>query len=108
MFMSGVVKVQSRCPTWLHLTALDYHFATQCIPTPLAWFAHHAPPLWRRLGVAATLLLEIPIPFLFLTPSFVARAVAAVGTIAFMALIAATVRALRANHDRPLPLSADR
>ncbi len=37
MFMSGVVKIQALCPTWLKLTACHYHFATQCIPTPLAW-----------------------------------------------------------------------
>ena len=37
MFMSGVVKIQAHCPTWLKLTACHYHFATQCIPTPLSW-----------------------------------------------------------------------
>lgn len=40
MFQSGVVKIQADCPTWLGLTALDYHYATQCLPTPLAWYAH--------------------------------------------------------------------
>jgi hypothetical protein len=29
MLMSGAVKVSSRCPTWLGLTACHYHFATQ-------------------------------------------------------------------------------
>ena len=32
----GVVKIQADCPTWLKLTALEYHFATQCIPTPVS------------------------------------------------------------------------
>lgn len=31
MFMSGIVKIQSQCPTWQNLTALEYHFATQCV-----------------------------------------------------------------------------
>lgn len=31
MFMSGVVKIQANCPTWQNLTALEYHFATQCV-----------------------------------------------------------------------------
>lgn len=31
MFMSGVVKIQAECPTWQNLTALEYHFATQCV-----------------------------------------------------------------------------
>ena len=40
MFMSGIVKLQAECPTWQHLSALDYHYATQCIPTAVAWYAH--------------------------------------------------------------------
>lgn len=43
MFMAGVVKIQSHCPTWWKLTALQYHYATQCLPTPLAWYAHQLP-----------------------------------------------------------------
>jgi hypothetical protein len=31
MFMSGIVKIQAECPTWQNLTALEYHFATQCV-----------------------------------------------------------------------------
>jgi len=37
MLSAGLVKLQSECPTWQHLTALEYHFATQCIPTPAGW-----------------------------------------------------------------------
>ena len=36
MLMSGVVKIQANCPTWLNLTALDFHWATQPLPTPAA------------------------------------------------------------------------
>ena len=57
--MSGVVKVQSGCPTWLRLSALKYHFATQCIPTPLAFHARHAPAVLGQLGTAATLWLQV-------------------------------------------------
>ena len=41
MFMAGVVKVQANCPTWLNLTALDYHYATQvrsCIAIHREWY----------------------------------------------------------------------
>lgn len=37
MLMSGVVKVQANCPTWKHLTALEYHFASTCLPTRCPW-----------------------------------------------------------------------
>ncbi len=29
MLMAGAVKLQSGCPSWHSLTALDYHYATQ-------------------------------------------------------------------------------
>jgi len=68
MLMSGVVKLQAQCPTWLHLTALKYHFATQCIPTPLAWFMHHLPPVLQQWGVAVTMWIEGPACWLLLSP----------------------------------------
>uniref|UniRef100_A0A673XNQ6 Lipase maturation factor n=1 Tax=Salmo trutta TaxID=8032 RepID=A0A673XNQ6_SALTR len=68
MFASGVVKLTSRCPTWWGLTALTYHYETQCIPTPLAWFAHQLPVWWHKLSVVATFAIEIAAPFLFLSP----------------------------------------
>ncbi|GBG29297.1 Lipase maturation factor 2 [Hondaea fermentalgiana] len=74
MFMSGIVKIQSGCPTWLSLTALDYHFASQCLPTPLAWYAaNFTPSAVLRFSVAATLFIEIPATFLILAPFRTAR-----------------------------------
>lgn len=66
MFMSGVVKIQADCPTWNKLTALEYHFATQCLPGPLAWYAHQLPPFLLRLSVAMTFLIEIHGAFLLI------------------------------------------
>uniref|UniRef100_H2ULX2 Lipase maturation factor n=1 Tax=Takifugu rubripes TaxID=31033 RepID=H2ULX2_TAKRU len=68
MFASGVVKLTSRCPTWWGLTALTYHYETQCIPTPLAWFAHQLPVWWQKLSVVGTFMIEIPVPLLFFSP----------------------------------------
>uniref|UniRef100_A0A1A7XG43 Lipase maturation factor n=1 Tax=Iconisemion striatum TaxID=60296 RepID=A0A1A7XG43_9TELE len=68
MFASGVVKLTSRCPTWWGLTALTYHYETQCIPTPLAWFAHQLPVWWQKLSVVGALVIEIPVPLLFFSP----------------------------------------
>ena len=51
MLMSGVVKIQSNDVAWTQLTALHYHYATQCIPTPLAWYgAQLASPLLKVRG----------------------------------------------------------
>lgn len=68
MFASGVVKLTSRCPTWWGLTALTYHYETQCLPTPLAWWAHQLPVWWQKLSVVATFVIEIAVPLLFFSP----------------------------------------
>ncbi|KAK7892151.1 hypothetical protein WMY93_024114 [Mugilogobius chulae] len=68
MFASGVVKLTSRCPTWWGLTALTYHYETQCIPTSLAWFAHQLPVWWQKLSVVGTFFIEIAVPPLFFSP----------------------------------------
>lgn len=69
MFASGVVKLTSRCPTWWGLTALTYHYETQCIPTPAAWYAHQLPVWIQKLSVVATYVIEIGVPWLFFLPS---------------------------------------
>lgn len=69
MFASGVVKLTSRCPTWWGLTALTYHYETQCIPTPAAWFAHQLPVWLHKLSVVIVYSIEIAIPLLFFMPN---------------------------------------
>ncbi|KAL3801034.1 hypothetical protein HJC23_002327 [Cyclotella cryptica] len=90
MFMSGVVKIQAECPTWQNLTALEFHFATQCLPGPLAWHAHQLHPLLLRLGVAATFVIEIPAAFLLIFPLKTVRKVGAWLQILLQVLIIAT------------------
>ena len=41
--LAGAAKLLSGDPTWRDLTALDYHFWTQPLPTPLAWYAAQLP-----------------------------------------------------------------
>eukprot|EP01047_Picozoa_sp_COSAG01_P001842 COSAG01_NODE_45_length_32100_cov_28.037218_19_plen_369_part_00 len=73
IFMSGIVKGLADCPAWQQLTALEYHFASQCIPTAEAWWVHQLPPFLLRAGAAATLFAQIPGPFLLLAPAASAR-----------------------------------
>ncbi|XP_037307849.2 lipase maturation factor 2a [Pungitius pungitius] len=68
MFASGVVKLTSRCPTWWGLTALTYHYETQCIPTQMAWYAHQLPVWWQKLSVVGAFVIEIAAPLLFFSP----------------------------------------
>ena len=45
------------------------HYFSQCIPTPLAWFAFQFPAWIHKLSVASTFVIEIPLTFLFFSPS---------------------------------------
>ena len=90
MFMSGMTKVQARCPTWSDLTALEYHFATQPLPTPLSWYAHQLPPSLLRCSVLMTLVIEIPVTLLLVAPIRSARRVGVVMQLLLQVSIALT------------------
>ena len=68
MFMSGVVKLTSGDQSWWDLTALNYHYQTQPLPTVLGWFGHQAPEWLKRFGVGFTHVVEIVVPFLIWAP----------------------------------------
>src|SRR3984957_16764563 len=68
LFLAGIVKLLSGDPTWHNLTALEYHFWTQPLPTPLAWYAAQLPSWLLRAGTAATLVIEVGIAFLVFLP----------------------------------------
>jgi predicted DCC family thiol-disulfide oxidoreductase YuxK len=89
MFLGGVVKIASADPTWDNLTALTYHFETQPLPTALAWYAHNMPETVLMFMTAATLFIELLLPFfIFLTRNF--RLLAAFGFIALQTAIILT------------------
>ena len=69
MFMSGVVKLLSGDPNWWSLTALSYHFLTQPLPTPLAWYAARLPPELLKVATGATFVVELALPFLISLPA---------------------------------------
>lgn len=68
MFLSGVTKLLSGDPTWRSLTALDYHFETQPLPTWTAWYADHLPRAVHRLAAGAMFVGELAAPCLLLAP----------------------------------------
>jgi len=86
LFFSGVVKLASGDPTWRDLTALSYHYETQPLPTPAAWFLHQLPLSLQRASTALTLAAELLVPLLFFAPRR-ARVAAAWITIGLQVLI---------------------
>ena len=68
MFMSGVVKLLSADPNWRNLSALSYHFFSEPLPTPLAWYAAHLPPPVLRFATGGMFVVELLLPFLIFCP----------------------------------------
>lgn len=68
MFESGVVKLTSGDVNWRDFHALHFHFFTQPLPTPLAWYAHHLPPSILDALTLAVLATELAVPFLLFFP----------------------------------------
>lgn len=89
MFSSGLVKLASGDPTWRHLTALDYHYWTQPLPTWIGWYAHQMPTWTHAASVALMFALELAAPLLIFAGRR-GRLVAFFPLIALQALIAGT------------------
>jgi len=89
MFLSGVVKLTSGDATWRGLTALQYHFETQPLPTWPAWYAHQLPGWTLKVVCAAMFVVELAGPVLLLGPRRFRHA-AVLAFIGLMGLIALT------------------
>jgi predicted DCC family thiol-disulfide oxidoreductase YuxK len=89
MFMSGVVKLLSGDPNWWGLSALSYHFLTQPLPTPLAWYAAHLPMRVLEFATVGTFFVELILPFLIFCPRRL-RFFAACGVVLLQSCILAT------------------
>jgi hypothetical protein len=89
LFLAGVVKLLSGDPTWHALTALEYHFWTQPLPTPLAWYAAQLPSWLLIGGTGATLVIELGSVFLIFLPRRL-RAAAAFCVLLLQSLILLT------------------
>ncbi len=68
VFQSGAIKLLSGDPSWRNLTALAYHYETQPLPTPLAWYFHQAPPWFRAASLLFVFVVELAAPFLIFAP----------------------------------------
>ena len=68
MFSSGITKLTWDDATWWDLTALTYHYWSQPIPTPAAWWAHHLPLWFQKLSCVLMYAAELGAPFLIIAP----------------------------------------
>jgi hypothetical protein len=89
MFGSGVVKLRSGDAAWRSLTALEYHYETQPLPTWLGFYAHHLPADVHLASAAFMFVIELALPWLIWLPGRWRRP-PLVAFVAFQILIAMT------------------
>jgi predicted DCC family thiol-disulfide oxidoreductase YuxK len=89
MFLSGVSKLMSGDLTWRSRTALLYHYWTQPLPTPVAWYAAKLPAWFQQTSVVGMFALELCVPFLIFAPRRLRR-IAAVLMVSLQLLIGLT------------------
>jgi lipase maturation factor 1 len=77
ILMSGIVKLTSGDDSWgwlnhsfywSALTALDYHYWSQPLPTVFAWWADKTPEWFKHFSVAFCLAVEIIVPLFIWAP----------------------------------------
>ncbi len=68
MFSSAVCKIMSGDSHWRDLTALNFHFETQPLPTWVGWYFHQLPEIFHKFSVALMFIIEGLVPFLFFLP----------------------------------------
>jgi len=89
LFLAGVVKLVSGDASWRDLTALQYHFWTQPLPTPVAWYAAQLPDWLLSALTGFTLVTELAVVFLIFLPRR-PRAIAGVLALCFQLAITLT------------------
>lgn len=65
---SGLVKLLSGDPTWRNLTALQYHYETQPLPTWIGWYAFQLHDRVQQLSALVMFIIELGLPFLIFAP----------------------------------------
>lgn len=88
MFASGFVKLASDA-VWRDLTALNFHYETQPLPTWIGWYAHQLPEWLHKVSVIGMFAVELGIPFLIFAPRRL-RTIGCIGLIALQVLILLT------------------
>ena len=68
MFSSGFVKLASGDDAWRNLSALNYHFWTQPLPTWVAWFIDKMPASVDKVSTLIMFLMELVLPFFIFAP----------------------------------------
>ncbi|KFG49354.1 putative rhoptry protein [Toxoplasma gondii p89] len=67
MLGAGLIKLRADT-AWTNLTAMQWHYETQPLPNPVAWFAHMLPMSVHKFEVLMNHFAELVLPFAVLSP----------------------------------------
>ncbi|MGZ3742484.1 MAG: lipase maturation factor family protein [Pseudobdellovibrionaceae bacterium] len=68
MFLSGTMKILSKDPSWRDHSAMKYHYWTQPLPNPLAYFMDKMPGWFQTLSCRLLFSVELGASFLIFIP----------------------------------------
>ena len=88
MFASGFVKLASD-EVWQNLTALNFHYETQPLPTWIGWYTHQLPEWLHKVSVIGMFAVELVVPFLIFAPRRL-RTAGCIGLVGLQVLIVLT------------------
>ena len=88
MFASGFVKLVSD-EVWRNLTALNFHYETQPLPTWIGWYVHQLPEWFQKISVIGMFAVELAVPFLIFAPRRL-RTAGCIGLVGLQVLIILT------------------
>ncbi len=88
MFASGFVKLASD-EVWRNLTALNFHYETQPLPTSIGWYLHQLPEWFQKISAIGMFAVELVVPFLIFAPRRL-RTAGCIGLVGLQVLIILT------------------
>ena len=88
IFASGFVKLASD-EVWRNLTALNFHYETQPLPTSLGWYVHQLPEGFQKASVIGMFAAELVVPFVIFAPRRL-RTAGCIGLVGLQMLIILT------------------
>jgi hypothetical protein len=65
---SGLTKLMHGSKEWHDLTAMEYHYETQPLPTIIGYYAHQQSKLFAKISVLGVYFFEIVVPLFIFSP----------------------------------------
>jgi len=86
MIGAGLIKIRGDS-CWRDLTCMNYHYQTQPVPNPIAFYLHKSPEIIHKFEVLGNHFVELIAPIFIILPFRKLRIFSSLSVIFFMAVI---------------------